>query len=65
MSSAHSTPERELLTTGEASRLLGFSPQYLGQLVRSGRIQFVQTPYGRLYDADEVERVRQEREAAR
>jgi hypothetical protein len=49
---------------GKAARRLGVSTQYLGVLAVSGRVAFIETPYGRAYEADEIERVRAEREAA-
>jgi excisionase family DNA binding protein len=50
---------------GEAARRLGISAQYLGQLAAAGRIPFATTPYGRVYDAEEVERLRRQREERR
>lgn len=54
-----------MVGSGEAARRLGVSTQYLGQLAAEGRIAFVATPIGRLFDPVEVERVRQERQSAR
>ncbi len=49
------------LGAGEAARLLGFSPQYLALLARKGRVKFEATPYGRVYERSEIERLAAER----
>jgi hypothetical protein len=48
---------------GEAARRLGISAQYLGILAASGRIPYIDTPYGRAFDENVVECTRLEREA--
>ena len=42
---------------------LGLTPQYVAYLTRRGQLTATQTPLGRLYDADEVERIAAERSA--
>lgn len=58
----------EVLTTSEAARCLGLSAERVRQLVRAGQLRAVETPLGRLFPRDEVERLaalRRQREAAR
>jgi hypothetical protein len=57
-----STATTTKLGAGAAARQLGISTQYLSELAQTGRIKFELCPYGRVYDADEVERVRRERD---
>jgi excisionase family DNA binding protein len=57
---------RDLITTGEVARLLGVTPRRVRQIVDAGRLAPVcVTPIGRLYLAQEVERLRRERETAK
>jgi len=51
-----------LLTTKEAARVLNLSPDRIRQLARAGELKFVESPYGRLFPLEEVERLRIERE---
>jgi excisionase family DNA binding protein len=54
---------KETIGAGEAARRLGISAQYLSALAERGLIPFERTPYGRTYDARDVEEVRAAREA--
>lgn len=51
-----------LIARGDAAKLLGISPERVNQLARAGELRFVQTPLGRLYEPEEVERLRRIRE---
>jgi hypothetical protein len=51
------------LSVSQAGRVLGLSAERVRQLAALGRLTAVETPLGRLFDADEVEQLRQEREA--
>lgn len=53
----------QMIGSGEAARRLGFSPQYLARLAKSGGIPFETTVYGRVYRAQDVERLKAERDA--
>jgi DNA-binding transcriptional MerR regulator len=57
------TTENDMLGAGEAARRIGVSREYLRQLADSNRVQFETTPYGRVYDPSDIERVRLERKA--
>lgn len=59
---AITTPARTMLGAGEAARRLGTSAEYLRYLAREGRVEFEATPYGRTYDASDIERLRLERD---
>lgn len=59
---AITSPEAAKLGAGEAARLLGVSAEYLRYLARAGRVEFELTPYGRTYDADDIERLRVQRD---
>jgi len=50
------------VTASEAARRLRISGEHLRRLAVAGRIDSVRTPYGRLYDESDVERLRAERE---
>jgi excisionase family DNA binding protein len=54
----------ELLTTAEAARRIGVAGETIRQWCRLGRIQFVVTPLGKLFPADEVQRIKSERDDA-
>ena len=50
------------LTTSDAARLLGLSPDMIRHLERTGRLHAQRTLGGmRLFDRDEVERIRMKR----
>lgn len=51
------------LGPAQAARVLGVTPQYIGKLVRLGRLEAVVTPLGRLILKESVERLKAEREA--
>ena len=53
------------LSPGEAARELRISPQRLWQLACAGKVDAEQTPLGRLYRTEEIERVRAERAEAK
>jgi excisionase family DNA binding protein len=53
---------QNVMTRSQVARRLGVSAEYVGQLSAAGRLNFVRTPLGRLYDAAEVEAFAQERE---
>ena len=56
------TPELErLLSISEAARRLELSAQRVRALADEGRIHYVMSPLGRLFDPDEVERFRRTR----
>lgn len=61
---AGTTSTATLIGAGDAARRIGVSAEYLRYLARADRIRCQQTPYGRLYEVEDVERFRQEREAA-
>jgi hypothetical protein len=52
------------IPAGEAARRLRISAEHLRRLAVAGRIDSVRTPYGRVYDPFEVERLREERDEA-
>jgi excisionase family DNA binding protein len=52
------------LTTGQAARLLGVSPEWVRRLVARGRLDAIQTPYGLLFDPASVARERERRQQA-
>ncbi len=47
---------------GEAARRLKMSTEHLRRLAVDGRVPYSATPYGRVYDEADIERLRQERE---
>lgn len=51
------------LSTGDVRRLLGISNQAVNGLVQRGRLPFQDTAAGRMYDREDVERLKTEREA--
>lgn len=53
-----------VLTTSEAARLLGLSSMHTIRLARSGQLEVIPTPLGRLYQRDDVERLATERRLA-
>jgi excisionase family DNA binding protein len=53
------------LTASQAARLLGLSSERVRQLARQGRLKGHDTPLGRLYDRDDVEALKRERELSR
>ncbi len=50
-----------MLRTGEAARRLGISQEALRSWVRRGKIRCVETPFGRLFERGEVNRLAVER----
>jgi hypothetical protein len=54
----------QMIAAGVAARRIGVSREYLRQLAEARDVRFEMTPYGRVYDSADVERVRREREAA-
>lgn len=52
------------LSTAEVAALLGVSTDRVRQLAREGRLDYSLTPYGRLFDPAEVQRVADRRRAA-
>jgi len=53
------------LSPAQASRLLGVTPQRIGQLLAEGKLQAVKTPLGHLVEVASVERLLAERRQAR
>lgn len=53
------------LTRGQAASLLGVSPEYVRQLALAGLLTYVETPLGRLYDAESVHQLAESRRNAR
>ena len=53
------------LTTVQVARQLGLCRERVRLLALNGELPFVETPLGRLFDAEIVERLRRERAAAR
>lgn len=51
------------LSLGQAARRLGVSPQMVDVYCRTGKLTYVTTPLGRLFDPASVERLAKEREA--
>lgn len=51
----------EWLTLGQASRLVGCSPQWLSRLAATGRIEATTTPLGRVYRRTDCEQIVAER----
>ena len=53
-----------MIGAGAAARRLGISTQCLGELAKSGRIEFETTPYGqRVFSSAAIEALKEEREA--
>ena len=55
--------ETRLYTPSEAAQRLGVTPERVRQLLRAGRIPHVQTPLGRLIDANALDAIAQARAA--
>jgi excisionase family DNA binding protein len=53
-----------VLSPSQAARELGVSPQWVVALTKAGRLPCQMTPLGRLIPAEDVERLREEREEA-
>lgn len=53
-----------LLRTGEAARLLGTSEATVRNLAKAGRLEYEDTPLGKLFPLRAVEQLREERKAA-
>jgi excisionase family DNA binding protein len=53
-----------LLGPSQVARVLGVSRERVVQLANEGRLTAMMTPLGRLFDADDVERLAREREEA-
>lgn len=56
---------RRMLSSGEAARRLRVSQESIRQWVRLGKLDCVETPLGRLFDPEDVERLAHERKLAR
>jgi predicted site-specific integrase-resolvase len=54
-----------LLGSGEAARRIGISVVYLSRLAQDGRINFLQSPNGRLYWPHDVQALAERRQAKR
>lgn len=54
---------QRLVTIRQASITLGISTQHVHRLIVDGMLPAVRTPLGYLIDPDDVEQLRQEREA--
>jgi predicted site-specific integrase-resolvase len=54
-----------LLTPSQAARILGMSPQGVVLLARKGKLPCQTTPLGRLFDANQVEQLANERQLAK
>ncbi len=52
-----STSFTDHMTTGQAARLLGLSPDRIRQLVRSGQLVSIPTPLGVLITRDALDRL--------
>lgn len=50
------------ITTKETATRLGLSAARIIQLANQGKLKYERTPLGRLYDAEDVERLRLERD---
>ncbi|MCU1358017.1 MAG: hypothetical protein JWM89_3435 [Acidimicrobiales bacterium] len=50
------------LTASQAARILGLSAERVRQLATAGTLPCVETPLGRLFDADEVDRLHARRQ---
>lgn len=53
------------MSRAQAAEALGVGPGRIGQLIREGRLPYVQTPLGKLIDEGAVAEMRREREEAR
>lgn len=40
--------QADMITTGDAARMLGWSETYIRQLCTAGKLDFMQTPRGRI-----------------
>ena len=58
------TATRDLMSTSEAARCLGIAAETLRSWVRAGTLPATVTPLGMLFDAGDVEALRQRRLAA-
>jgi DNA-binding transcriptional MerR regulator len=54
-------PKVAVVTSSQAARELGVSPERVRQLAKEGRLAAIDTPLGRLFDPADVERLRLER----
>lgn len=50
------------LTTSQAARIVGLGEVRMRQLAEQGRVEFITTAHGRLFNPADVERLRAERE---
>jgi hypothetical protein len=48
-------PMEDAITIGDASRILGLSAERIRQLTRDGRLSFVQSPYGMMFERTAIE----------
>lgn len=53
----------EGLSRSQAAQRLGLSGETVTKFARTGVLPYIMTPYGRVYRVEDVERLRQEREA--
>ena len=53
--------DTRVYTPAQAAGVLGLSTERVRQFARAGRLPCVQTPLGRLFDADAVDAMAQER----
>jgi hypothetical protein len=53
----------KMLTTSQVGRRLGLTDQSVRAYMRSGRLRYLPTPHGALFDPTDVEQLRREREA--
>src|SRR5438067_13636 len=51
------TASEEMLAAGAAARRLGISREWLRQLADANKVRFAVTPYGRVYDPRDIERL--------
>ncbi len=53
----------ELRTIGQVARQLGVSHEMIRKYERRGQLEAIASPYGRLYEPEEIERFQRERDA--
>jgi|GEM_PF-4098593 len=51
----------QMMTLGQAARALRIAPGNVARHVALGHIRYIQTPLGRLYAREDIERLRRER----
>lgn len=60
----HIEPPPAFLSRAQVAAVLGVSPGRVDQLAAAGRLEWTETPVGRLYHREAVEHAREAREAA-